>query len=226
MWVIKHFGEAGPSPKTLTRVPIGPLFGFIFFCVSPRQPAANPTRAYKPSVLNYVDFSLRYHVTFTAVYRIHIARKIRHHTRARHIISLFRSTSKEVSTNFHWSKFTSVETSIEIGGIIFISMEISMEVDGSRFTSIEVSGTFHGNTCKVPLSVGVEASIAYISWSFHQYIPWKLPWASIYLYILPRTSASIKTSSCSTRLTLTLTLSWNYSHRSWSPNFNAFWWWK
>ena len=64
---------------------------------------------------------------------------------------------------------------MEVGGSRFTSMEISVEVGGSRFTSMEVSRSFHGNTWKFPLSVEVEASIASINCSFHEYIPWKLP---------------------------------------------------
>ena len=72
-----------------------------------------------------------------------------------------------------------------------------MQVGGSRFTSMEVSGSFHGNTWEIPLSVEVEASIVSINCSFHECMPWKLPWASIYPYIffhlLPRVS---QTSRC------------------------------
>ena len=59
-----------------------------------------------------------------------------------------------------------------------------MGVGGNIFTSMEASGSFHGNTCNFPLSMEVEAKIASINCSFHEYIPWKLPWASIYPYIL------------------------------------------
>ena len=44
---------------------------------------------------------------------------------------------------------------------------------------------------EIPLSVEVEASIASINCSLHQYLPWKVPRASIYPYILPPTSTSI-----------------------------------
>ena len=57
----------------------------------------------------------------------------------------------------------------------FIPMEISMEVGGSRFASMEVRGSFHGNTWNFPLSVEMEAPIASIDYSFHEYIPWKFP---------------------------------------------------
>ena len=52
---------------------------------------------------------------------------------------------------------------------------LSIDVGGSIFTSMEVSGSFHGSTWKCPLSVKLEASIASINCSFHEYLPWKLP---------------------------------------------------
>ena len=65
--------------------------------------------------------------------------------------------------------------------LIFPSMENSMEV----------SGSFHGNTWNFPLSVEVGASIASINCSFHEYIPWKLPRASIFPYVIPSISTNI-----------------------------------
>ena len=82
-----------------------------------------------------------------------------------------------------------MEVSVEVGGSRLTSMGISMEVGGSRFTPMEVSASFHGNTWEFPLSVEVEASITSIS--FHEYISWKLRWASIVPYILPPTSTII-----------------------------------
>ena len=61
---------------------------------------------------------------------------------------------------------------------------------------IEVSGSFQGNIWKFPMSVEVEASVTSINCSVHEYFPWKLPWASIYPYILPPATTSITTSSC------------------------------
>ena len=98
-----------------------------------------------------------------------------------------------------------METSLEVnvhawklpgvGRRIVISIEISMEVAGRRFASTEVSVNFHRSTWKFPLPVEVEDSIASINCSFHEYIPWKLPWASTYSYIFAPTSASVTTCS-------------------------------
>ena len=142
-----------------------------------------------------------------------------------------RTTSMKASTNLHGSPFTSMEASMAVGGSPFTSMEASMAVGGSRFTSMEISmevggsvftsmeviASFHGNMWTV------EASIASIDCSFHEYIPWKVARASMYPYILPSTSKPItKLPGASTRLTLTLTLSfnlsWSYLHGSW-PTF-------
>ena len=65
---------------------------------------------------------------------------------------------------FYGSKLTSMEKSMEVGGSGFTSMQISMQVGGSKFTSMGVSGSFHGNTRKFPLSVEVDASIAFFNY--------------------------------------------------------------
>ena len=75
-----------------------------------------------------------------------------------------------------------METYMEVGRSRFTSIEISMEGGGSIFSSIAISGSFHRNAWKFLLSVEVEASIASISCSFHECIPWKLSWPSIYPY--------------------------------------------
>ena len=66
----------------------------------------------------------------------------------------------------------------------------------------------------------VEASIASINCSFHEYITWKLPWASIYPYV--HSSSYFpeyhKLPAASTRLNLTLTLRWSYLQGSWSTS--------
>ena len=113
-----------------------------------------------------------------------------------------------------------MEASMEFCGSKFSSMEISMEADGSRFASMEVSGSFHGSIWKFQLSVEVEASIASINCSFHQYILWKNPWASIYPSILPSTSTSIiKSPAASTRLTLTLNPNPKLELPPWKPAY-------
>ena len=81
------------------------------------------------------------------------------------------------SNNFHgrfrWNKF------------------VSMDVHQWKRPWKSVEMYLLGNTWKLPLSVEPEASIASIYCSFHEYVPWKLPWASIYFFIIPSTSTSI-----------------------------------
>ena len=88
---------------------------------------------------------------------------------ARDIISLFRSSSKEVSTNFHGS----------FHGSKFTSVEISTEVDGNRLTSMEVSGSFHRKRqWKLRLLPSIAASTNILCGTFHE-----LPYL-VYPYIL------------------------------------------
>ena len=97
-----------------------------------------------------------------------------------------RSTSMEVSTWFHgyfpWNWIYihgSQFSSVQVGGNIFSCMEIAKEF------------VFPWKYMELSLSVEVEATIASTNCSFHEYIPWKLPWASIsptYFHLLPRAS--------------------------------------
>ena len=149
--------------------------------------------------------------------------------RARHIISLFRSTSMGVSTNFHGrfheSKFASfhgsniisIKTSMEVGESRFTSIEFPMEVGGSRFTSMDVGRSVHGSAwkfhcrwkLKLPLLSSSAASTNIFSGSLHE-----LPYNPTYFHPIPRVSQTSgwfhKTNpnpnfSC---------LSWNYLHEN------------
>ena len=106
-------------------------------------------------------------------------------TWARHIISFFDLLPWKLVETYGGSRFIS------------LSVEISIEVGGSRFTSMEVVGSFHGNAWTFPLLVEVEASIASIDCSFHEYslVRAKLSWASKYPNIVPPTSEVLQTSS-------------------------------
>ena len=102
-----------------------------------------------------------------------------------------------------------------------------MEVGGSRFSSMEVSGSFHRNTCKLPLSVEVEASHCFrqlplarmhsveASMSFH--IPLH---TSIYFHEYHKLPAAPTTLAP----TLILTLSKSHLHGSWpTSNLHESW---
>ena len=98
----------------------------------------------------------------------------------------------DVSTIFHGIEFTSMETSMEVGGSRFTSMEFPwklVEMDSLPWKLVEASMKMHGSfhcrwKYKLPLLPSIAASTNIFRGSFHElpYIP---------TYILPLTCTSI-----------------------------------
>ena len=114
----------------------------------------------------------------------------------RHIISLSGSTR-----SFHGCRFTSME----VHGSRFTAIEVYMEdllllpwklpwksvgVDLLPWKSVEASMEIHV-VCFHSRWKGKLPILPSIDCSFHEHIPWKLPWALIYPDILPPTSTNI-----------------------------------